>query len=350
MSADPTLLLDAADVAELLDYPSCIDAVEAAFRRHGERVDPAPDVCAVHVEDGGFHLKAAALDAGRPYVAAKANANFPANPQRHGLPTIQGVLLLFDAGRGVLLAAMDSAEVTLRRTAASTAVAARYLARPDASVITVCGCGVQGRAQLEAVSRVLPLQRVFAFDVVEQVAERFAADMSAALNIEVTAVRDLDSHTRRSDVCICCTPSHEFLLGLEDVRDGAFVAGVGADHPDKRELSPELLASATLVVDVLEQCAAMGDLHHALLAGMHADDLVHAELGEIVAGLRPGREGAAEITVFDSTGAAFQDVAAGALVYERALQQGRGETFVFAAPAARRARIGAAQQNDCANL
>jgi len=331
MPANPTLLLDAANVAELLDYRSCIDAVEVAFRRHGERADPPPDLCSVHVDGGGFHVKAAALDTGPSYFAAKANANFPANPERHGLPTIQGVLLLFDATRGVLLAAMDSAEVTLRRTAAATAVAARYLARPDASVLTICGCGVQGRAQLLALSQVLPLRQVLAHDRDAAVASRFAADMSAALGLEVTAVRELARHTRSSDVCVTCTPSHSFVLGAHDVRPGTFVAGVGADHPDKRELRPELLGSATLVVDVLEQCAAIGDLHHALLAGMDADDLVHAELGEIVAGRRPGRQRRDELTVFDSTGAAFQDVAAAALVYERALQRGRGTSFAFAA-------------------
>jgi ornithine cyclodeaminase/alanine dehydrogenase-like protein (mu-crystallin family) len=329
MPERPALLLDAAAVAELLDYPSCIDAIEAAFRRHGERADPAPDLCSVHVEGGGFHVKAAALDTGRSYFAAKANANFPANPELHGLPTIQGVLLLFDATRGTLLAAMDSGAVTLRRTAAATAVAARWLARADSAVATLCGCGVQGRAQLLALSRVLPLRRVFAYDRSEQVAARFGADMSVALGLEVTAVPELARYTRISDVCVTCTPSHAFVLGADDVRPGTFVAGVGADHPDKRELQPDLLARATLVVDVLEQCATIGDLHHALLAGWNADDLVHAELGEVVAGLRPGRESSDELTVFDSTGSAFQDVAAGALVYERALQRGRGGSFAF---------------------
>ena len=108
--------------------------------------------------DGGFHIKAAGLELGRLYFAVKTNANFPDNPRRHGLPAIQGVIVLCDADDGRPLAVMDSIEVTIRRTAAATAVAAKYLARPDAGAVTICGCGSQGRAQLRALARVLPLR------------------------------------------------------------------------------------------------------------------------------------------------------------------------------------------------
>ena len=110
----------------------------------------------------------------------------------------------------------------------------------------------------------------------------------------------------------------------EHVSPGTFVAGVGADNPEKQELDPHLMASAVVVVDVLEQCASMGDLHHAITAGVLTRDHVHAELAELITGRRPGRRSAKEITIFDSTGTALEDVAAAVIVYEKAIAQGVG--------------------------
>src|SRR5205814_2478238 len=119
------LVLSGADVERLLDLPACIGAVEDAFRRRGQGAPTPSGVLGVHVPGGGFHVKAAALARSRPYFAAKINANFPDNPARRGLPTIQGVLGLFDAEHGEPLAVMDSIAITTLRTAAATAAAAR---------------------------------------------------------------------------------------------------------------------------------------------------------------------------------------------------------------------------------
>ena len=135
---------------------ACIEAVEHAFRLHGESRAEPPGILAMHATEGSFHIKAGILDLGRRYFAAKTNANFPGNPARFRLPTIQGVVLLADADQGSPLALMDSAEITALRTGAATAVAAKHLARADASVATVCGCGLQGRAQLRALAAVRP--------------------------------------------------------------------------------------------------------------------------------------------------------------------------------------------------
>jgi alanine dehydrogenase len=324
-----TLLLTRSDVQARLGYDDCIAAVENAFRLHAEGRSLPPGVLGVQAPSGGFHIKAAGLHLSRPYFAVKTNANFPENPKRHGLPTIQGVIVLCDADDGRPLAVMDSMEVTTRRTAAATAVAARHLARRSARTVTICGCGVQGRAQLAALSRVLSIERAYAFDVDAGAAQRYATDMVAELGIEVTSVGTLAEAVRRSDVCVTCTPSRQALLRKEDVRPGTFVAGVGADNPDKRELDPELMAASVLVVDVLEQCAAIGDLHHALAAGAMTRDAVHAELADIITGRKPGRRTESEITVFDSTGTALQDVAAAAVVYEKAVAAGAVRTVAL---------------------
>src|SRR5690242_1858413 len=133
MDASGTLLLTRGDISRLLDTEKCIRVVEDAFRLHGEGKLTSPSLLGMHAGDGGFHVKAALFDEGNDsYFVAKCNANFPQNPKRHGLPTIQGVLLLADAVRGIPLAVMDSGEITIRRTAAATAVAAKYLSRDDA--------------------------------------------------------------------------------------------------------------------------------------------------------------------------------------------------------------------------
>jgi alanine dehydrogenase len=319
-----TLILTRGDVQRLLGWDECIAAVEEAFRLHAEGRSLAPGVLAVAAPDGGFHIKAAGLERRRLFFAAKTNANFSDNPRRHGLPAIQGVIVLCDARDGRPLAVMDSIEVTLRRTAAATAVAARWLARPDAATVTICGCGNQGRAQLRALARVLPLRRVYAFDREEQAASAYAAELSAELACEITPVGNLAEAVRRSDVCVTCTPSRAAYLRREDVRPGTFVAAVGADSSDKHELFPELMAAGVVVTDVLDQCAAIGDLHYAIAAGTMTREAVHAELADVVTGRKPGRRSSDEITIFDSTGTALEDVAAAAVVYERAVEAGSG--------------------------
>lgn len=317
MSAEDVLLLTAEDVRKLLTMDECIVAVERAFRLYGEGKACPPAVLSVHAQNGTFHVKSGILSLSRPYFAAKVNGNFPDNRARFGLPTIQGVIVLCDAEKGSPLAVMDSREITALRTGAATAVAARYLARPDSRVATICGCGEQGRAQLKMLTRVSLLQTVFAYDLDEQQALGFASELSEDLSLTVTRVTDLATAVRQSDICVTCTTAREPLLNVNNVSPGTFIAAVGADSPQKQEMHPELMARSKIVADILDQCAVMGDLHHALEAGAVSRADVFAELGEVVAGKKPGRESDAEIIVFDSTGMALQDVAAATVVYEK---------------------------------
>jgi alanine dehydrogenase len=319
-----TLVLTRSDVSELLDMDACITAVEEAFRLEGEGRAPRAGVLGFPTVGGGFHIKAAALELTRPYFAAKVNGNFPGNRERFGLPTIQGVVVLCDAESGSPLALMDSMEITRLRTAAATAVAAKSLARPDSRVAAICGCGRQGRAQLAALCRVLPLNKAIVFDTDSGTAESFAREMEPILGLEIVPVGEAAAAVAACDVCVTCTPSRRAFLRRADLPAGLFLAAVGADSSDKQELDPEILASARLVVDVLEQCASIGELHHALDAGVLTRSHVYGELSEIVAGRKPGRQSRSEMVVFDSTGTALEDVAAAAAVYERATAAGRG--------------------------
>lgn len=245
------------------------------------------------------------------------------------MPNIQGLIVLCDATNGYPLAVMDSIEITILRTGAATAVAAKYLARPNSKVATICGCGNQGRVQLRSLCRILALERAFAFDVNETQARTFATELSPELEIEIESVKDLAGALGKSDVCVTCTPAKKYFVHKEHVAPGTFLAAVGADNEDKQELDPKLLASSKVVADILEQCAEIGDLHHAIAAGMMQRSNVHAEIGEIAAGNKQGRTSEEEITIFDSTGTALQDVAVAALVYERTAAMRRGTVFRF---------------------
>jgi alanine dehydrogenase len=325
-----TLLLSRRDVAKLLDLDACIAVVEAAFRLQAEGRVLAPGVLGVPAAAGGFHLKAAGLALERTWFAVKCNGNFFGNASRYGMPNIQGLVILCDADNGYPLAVLDSIEITMLRTGAATAVAAKHLARSDARVAGIIGCGNQGGVQLRAVSRVRALQRVLAYDIDPDRAARFAREMGAELGIAAEVVRAPADAAGGSDICITCTPSRHSVLGVEDVGRGTFVAGIGADNEDKQELAPELFRGAKVVVDSLEQCAGFGDLHHALAARTITRDQVHADLAELVAGRKPGRTSEHEITIFDSTGVALEDVAAAVMVYQRAVEQGAGLELDFA--------------------
>jgi alanine dehydrogenase len=306
-----TLLLTRRDVADLLTIDDCITAVENAFRLLGRGEVSRPAIAGVHAKGGAFHIKAAI--AGDRF-ASKINSNF-----FEAKPRIKGVIVLYDSNDGRVLAVMDSIEITILRTGAATAVAAKYLAREKVRTALIIGCGLQGHVQARALRRVRDIEKLFACDANRDAAADFAEKVGAeAVPTPVWA-----------DIVVTCTPSRSPIL--HSAQPGAFLAAVGADSEEKQEIAPSLMASSKVVTDVTEQCRTIGDLHHAIDAGAMRVEDVYAELSEIVAGKKPGREREDEVIVFDSTGMALQDVAAAAIVYERAVAAGRGTPFEFGA-------------------
>jgi ornithine cyclodeaminase/alanine dehydrogenase-like protein (mu-crystallin family) len=320
----PALILSSADIRALMKPADWFRAVESGFlaSKQGRTLSPAP--LHIPVPGGGFHAKGAYLAADRGYVALKLNGNLPGNPERTGLPTIQGAVLLCDAGTGSVLAILDSIEVTLMRTAAASAVAASRLARKASSTMLVCGCGQQAMPHAVALMDVLPIRRLFVSDIDAGKAAAFARAAKDRLGIPVETVPCFADVSARCDVIVTCTTSAVAFLGAEHLSPGAFVAAVGADSSSKSEIAPDLMEQAKVVVDVFEQCVAMGDLRLALASSALSSSDVHADLGDIVSGARPGRTNEREIIVFDSTGTAIEDVASAAMIYERACEHGAG--------------------------
>jgi ornithine cyclodeaminase/alanine dehydrogenase-like protein (mu-crystallin family) len=268
-----------------------------------------------------FHIKSAQR-AGSPALAViKVNGNFPNNGVQHDLPTIQGFVALLDAERGCVLALMDSIEITARRTAAATALAAKYVARPESRTLAMVGCGVQARYHVEALLDVMPIEAVVYCDPRDEAARNFAARLEE-IGLDARRVVDAKTAAQSADIVVTVSTSTSPLLGSADIEPGTFVAGVGADNPAKHELAVDLMAASRVIVDSVAQASIMGDLHHAIAVDAMKVADVHAELAELVAGRAAGRTSGDERWVFDSTGLSIQDLAAAEMIYERARAAG----------------------------
>ena len=331
MQIEGTLLLRRSDVRELLTLRDCIDAVEKVFRLQGQGKIPGSGILGVKATSGGLHVKAGLLPGEKNYLVAKLNTNFPGNNASFGLPTIQGVILIADAATGSPLALLDSIDITIKRTASATAVAAKFLARKTSSIVTICGCGAQGAAQLRALNLIFPFTKVYVFDVDANVSSELARRLSEELRIEIEPTHNLSNAIQQSEIVVTCTTATEFFVHKENVAPGTFIAAVGADDAHKQEIDPTLMASAKVVVDSLDQCCAIGDTHHPIAKRLMSREDVYAELSEVVAGQKPGRLNDDEIIIFDSTGVAIEDAVAAAAVYEKALAEKIGTCFKFAA-------------------
>lgn len=319
---DGVLMLGASAVRDALPLGECIDALEAAFR------DPAAAavqsfVGGVAATDGKYHVKAALTTGDRPVFVVKTNANFPANPERHGLPTIQGVVALFSATDGRVLALVDSIALTIIRTAAATGLAVRHLSRPDAHTVAVIGCGAQARAQAEAVCLVRPIRRIQLYDSRSAAADALADELRTG-GFDARPAGDLATALHGADVVVTCTSATRAFLSERGVGPGTIVAAVGADNQHKQEITPSLLAASLVIVDDLEQCAAIGDLHHAIAAGVVDRSHVAASLFDVVRtperfAWQPGRT-----VVFDSTGIPIEDAVGTLRAYDHAMRTGHG--------------------------
>jgi len=287
-----------------------VDAIREAFRADGDGRAHVPAVINLDVpaHRGEFHVKTALID-GIPHVAVKIASGFYDNPTK-GLPSGSGLMAVFDATTGLPVALLlDNGFLTDIRTGAAGAVAAEVLAPAAITTVGVIGSGLQARHQIRCLRRVRSFSRLIAWSL-----------NRTHLDAYVRAMRDegFDAHAaatpeavcREADVLISATPARAPLVRADWLRPGQHVTALGSDSPGKQELEAACLARADLlVVDRLTQCAAFGELRHALESGLVHPGRVHAELGEIVAGLKPGRSSATQLTIVDLTGVGFQDTA-----------------------------------------
>jgi ornithine cyclodeaminase/alanine dehydrogenase-like protein (mu-crystallin family) len=319
-------ILGERDVRASLDMPSCIDAVEHAFAAYSTGGAELPDVIHLNVPEGGgeIHVKAGHLH-GAPYYAVKAASGFYGLEQ----PAIDGMVVVFDARDGSPVAfLLDHGFLTDLRTGAAGGVAARHLAAERVETVAVIGTGLQARYQLDALAVVRPAfahVRVWGrnHDHATRCVEDLLARPGLPEDCRFTTAATVEEAVDGAEVVITCTASRAPLLRAGWLAPGAHVTAVGSDGADKQELDIDVLARADLVVvDSREQCARIGELHHALDSEVvHSPDDV-VELGEITAGGRPGRVSEDQLTVCDLTGVGVQDVAAANVVMARAGEAG----------------------------
>jgi ornithine cyclodeaminase/alanine dehydrogenase len=235
------------------------------------------------------------------------------------------VIVLLDLKTSMPLAIMDGSYITAYRTGAAGAVAASVLARKNASKIGVIGAGTQGRMQIFALKEIFELREIRVWDIDEKMATNYAAEMSGLLGIDVKNYSDREDVVRGSDIVVTVTPSKKALVEVDWIEKGMHINAIGADGPGKQEHDPEIVKLADkIVVDSLSQCRRIGELQHAIRLKLIKDEDVHAEIGEILIGKKVGRESDDEITFFDSTGLAAQDIAAAHVVLREARENKLG--------------------------
>lgn len=329
------LILREPEIRELLDMGECIRAVEEALAAYSTGRAELPAVINLDIPEsrGEIHVKAGHLHGGAHY-AVKIASGFYDNPSK-GLPQNDGMVLVFDAATGAPAALLlDNGYITDLRTGAAGAVAAKHLARREVPVVGVVGSGGQARFQLRALAQVRPFREARIYGRRPERARACAEELrrrpgmpAGARFLPVASARDA---VEGADIVITVTASREPLVLAEWLAPGMHLTAVGSDGPDKQELEPAVLARADLLVaDSTSQCLRLGEIHHAVASGAILEGRVDAELGQIAAGLKPGRRRDAEITVCDLTGVGVQDVAAASLVLARALSSGRGERLTL---------------------
>ena len=325
------LLLTRKDVETVLTMKDAIAAVEEGFRQLALGNVIMPQRTVIRIPDyHGLHLAMPGYVGGAEEggaLAVKVVTVYPDNPSQYGLPTTLGTLVLNDPRTGALVAIMDAGFLTAMRTGAAAGVATKYLAREDARSVGIFGAGVQARTQLEAVCTAREVRSVRVYDLVVENLEAFVADMAGfgAIPDDVQAVASPAEAVKGASIIACATTSRTPVFDGDDLEPGAHVNAVGAYTPEMREIDGKVVTRAKIVVDHREAAwEEAGDLIIARDEGLIGEDDIHAELGEVVNGDRPGRESEEEITFFKSVGVAVQDAAIAPVILKAAEAKGIG--------------------------
>lgn len=306
-----------------------IDCVENAFHALATKAVAMPPILRLDIPEhrGEVDVKTAYVP-GLDGFAIKISPGFFDNP-KIGLPSTNGLMVLFSTKTGLVQAVLlDNGYLTDVRTAAAGAVAAKHLSREDASVAAILGAGMQAKLQLEALSLVRTIReaRIWAREV--EKAEAVAAELAKKLGFPVRAEASGRAAVDGADVVITTTPSETPILKAEWLQPGQHVTAMGSDAEHKNEIEPAIVTGVGLyVADSLKQTRRLGELHHAIEAGLVTEGALFTELGEIIAGRKPGRSGPEQITVADLTGTGIQDTAIATLAAARAAAAGAGATF-----------------------
>ncbi|VVB73098.1 Alanine dehydrogenase [uncultured archaeon] len=310
-------------VKSLLTMDDAIAAVEKAFFDHGSGKTQMPPKSYLYFPkyDGDLRTMPAYLDSNEQ--AGVKIVNVHARNSKIGLPTVMALLVLNSPQTGAPLAVMDATYLTSMRTGAAGAVAARHLARPNSSTVGMVGAGVQARMQLLGLSRIFKIESVIVSDLNIEKARSLEKDARTFLDCDFKLAANA-MEACKCDILVTTTPSRHPVVMESWVRPGTHINAIGADAAGKQELESSLTKKAKVVVDDMAQARHSGEVNVPISKGELRPEDIYAQIGEVLAGRKPGRVSDKEITIFDSTGLGIQDVASGFVVYERALKTGKG--------------------------
>ena len=320
MSKNQLLYLSNADVAAIgLTMAEIVESLELTFRAKGEGRTEMPPKPGIHPGGGDNFIHAMpAYIPDLKSAGVKWVAGFPQNPQK-GLPYVTGLLIFNDVDTGLPLAVMDCAWITAMRTGAATAVSAKYLARPESSVVGVLGCGVQGRSNVEALKVLFPLKEVRAYDVKAETVQRYADEISSGLDLEVVPAATPREAVSGCDIVVTAGPilkQPHATIQAGWLDEGAFASLVDYDsywHPDAIAQAAKFCTDDIPQLQLYQQMGYFQQIPE-----------VHADLGELASGQKPGRQTPQERTMTANLGLAIDDMAVAPLLYQRALERGIG--------------------------
>ncbi len=319
------IILSQNEVKSCLPMSEAIRAVREAYIAFAKGRVKMPPVMHLDVSqyNGEVDIKSGYIeDLG--LIGTKIASGFYEN-YKLGLPPGIAVIILMDLKTSMPVAIMDGTYVTAYRTGAAGAVAAKALARKDSNIIGVVGAGTQARMQVLALREVFSLKKIKVWDINTTERDRYVEEMSEQLKIPIEPAEDIKNAVTETDIIVTVTPSRKALVMKEWIQEGVHINAIGADGPGKQELDPFIVKRADkVVVDSLNQCRIIGEIQHALADGLITEDDVYAEIGKILIGEKIGRETNEEITLFDATGLAAQDIAAANIVYKQAKEKGIG--------------------------
>lgn len=322
------LWLTQEEVTSVIDMNSDMQVVERAFRQHGlGKVQMPPKSYLYYTAYNGDLRAMPAYLEDENITGVKIVNVHPGNPSR-GLPTVMALIVLISPETGAPVAIMDGTYLTDVRTGAAGGIAAKYLARKDSKVIGLVGAGNQAKTQLEALYEVFEPELVRITSRTKESSEKFIREMADAAPCEIRYEESIEK-VCDCDILVTTTPTRKPIVKAQWIKEGTHINAIGADAVGKEELDPELLIRSKIIVDDIVQALHSGEVNVPLSKHYISENDIHAELGEVIVGLKPGRTSEEEITIFDSTGLAIQDVASAHLVYERAIGKGLGKQVLM---------------------
>lgn len=311
-----TLLFNRSSFENQFDMNDYIDAVSYAHQLHAEGNIIETNLIHADAPNGEYHIKTGGIIGDNSYYGLKSNGGFFNNKNAYNLPNILGIIYLSDAANAYPLAIFESSLISKMRTAAATAVAAKYL-QPNAPIhLGIIGYGNQAEAQIEALLCVCDIKSIKISGRNQQKIVSFAQKIKDKLTISVNT-DSIENTCINSNIIITCTPSVEPFVNYEWIQPGTFIGAIGADSSGKNELDPKIIQYSKVVGDVKSQIIKVGESQHAIKNKLIMPRDIYGELGELIIGKIKGRSNDKEVFVYDSTGTAIQDIACAAIIYEK---------------------------------